>query len=253
MPSKPIHVSKRRILSNVLIVLAAITIAIAGTLWLQLRQPAHATLLTSPPRPLQPLVATRAVTPDNIGDYRFRLSRTSCFGPCPVFSLEIGADGVARYEGPDRRQPVRGASESEPVFRRERQLSQSDRMELAKLVENGNFWSLKPSYDLEPFLDPRSGEMLMMDVTDLPSAVLTLWRGSEMKSVSQHIVPCLRNYPGSYSGNMLLAMPHPVPDVFCELTDAIERTSCAGYWGRIAAGDGGESPPSPDPRCEGSS
>lgn len=183
-------------------------------------------------------------------EYRFRLEQTPCYGPCPIYKLEIDGQGVVRYEGPDLRDSRQVGLEDKRRFRRTRRLADEDRIALAELVEHGDFWGLQSRYDLKPFRDAASGEMLTMDITDLPTTILTVWRGAESMTVSRHIVPCARTYPGQLTRDVLRAIPEPVPDVFCDLESAIEMRSCAGYWGQQAADAYPRVPLPHDPHCE---
>lgn len=184
------------------------------------------------------------------GEYRFRLERTRCYGNCPIFVLEIDDNGMAHYDGPDLRDRSRLGLEDKRRMQRSRQLSAEDRMALARIVERGDFWRLQPKYDLQPYRDPATGQTLSLDITDNPTTILTVWRGRQSRRVSRHIVPCVRDYPGNLSGDVLLAAPTPVPDVFCVLVDAIEDRSCADYWSHQASDPLQSSPLLHDPRCE---
>jgi hypothetical protein len=94
---------------------------------------------------------------------RIMLSRTACFGTCPVYTVSISNDGTVRYDG---LQHVRVSG------------SHSWRIDpdalraLAGEMEKAGFFEMKDEY---------TGGM-----TDLPTVVTTLSRGSRSKTITDH-------------------------------------------------------------------
>jgi hypothetical protein len=92
-----------------------------------------------------------------------KLERTACFGTCPVYSVTIFRDGRARYNGIEfvKEKGVRTKTISTGEFKR-----------LAAKVDEIGFFKLKPAY--------------RANITDLPTTIVTVIRGTESKRVEDY-------------------------------------------------------------------
>jgi hypothetical protein len=101
------------------------------------------------------------------------LRRTSCYGPCPVYSVEIFEDGFIRYVGT---QFVQYTGEQRAVVSRD---------VVEKLVASfarADYFALKDSYD-----DCRGRDGTVWAVTDLPTTYTSLLIGTRKKSVRDYV------------------------------------------------------------------
>jgi hypothetical protein len=85
--------------------------------------------------------------PDNPEGLRIKLVRTSCFGYCPVYSLEIGGDGTVSYEG-EAFVKVRGG--------RKGRIATADVRKLTKYFAKAGYFSLQNSYGIPGYDEPSS-------------------------------------------------------------------------------------------------
>jgi uncharacterized protein DUF6438 len=121
---------------------------------------------------------------------RLRLERGACFGPCPVYAIELNGDGRAVFEGTEHTF-VRG--------RREFRVSPQVVGELLERFRAADFWSLNSQY--------RS------TITDQPTFHLSAAIGGKTKSVE--------DYAGERVG---------MPAVVTELENEIDRVGGAKWW-----------------------
>jgi hypothetical protein len=93
------------------------------------------------------------------------LSRTACFGTCPIYDVTLRARGFSSWHGEmftDRIGDYRGEVEG------------GDFERLAAFIERCGFFNWDASYSAP------------IQITDQPSYVLTVRRGGDTKSVSQY-------------------------------------------------------------------
>jgi Domain of unknown function (DUF6438) len=92
-----------------------------------------------------------------------KVEHTACFGTCPIYSLTIFRDGRVRYEGEGfvKEKGVRTKTISAGEFKR-----------LAAKVDEIGFFKLKPAY--------------RANITDLPTTIVTVVRGTESKRVEDY-------------------------------------------------------------------
>jgi hypothetical protein len=109
------------------------------------------------------------VPPDAI----VRLQRTSCFGPCPIYTVAIDARGTVTYEG-ERFVRV--------VGRRTAQIVPSAVLELLTRAEQIRFFDLRDAYRV---IENPDGTATM--VTDLPTKIVTVTVNGRTKRVEDYI------------------------------------------------------------------
>jgi hypothetical protein len=90
-----------------------------------------------------------------------RIERTPCFGRCPVYQATISKDGTIRY---------RGERFVEKVGNWKGTVNKQDLARIQRLSDKLGFFSLKASYRLP--------------VTDLPTTIVTIRKGNQVKRVS---------------------------------------------------------------------
>ncbi|MDQ3229802.1 MAG: DUF6438 domain-containing protein [Pseudomonadota bacterium] len=221
---------------NIVAICMLLVISLGAALWLSILG------FHRPEPPSAPVIQSRKVEAIHLPDYTIRLERTPCYGPCPSYVVTVSGDGRVLFDGLDRRD--RFTPHPVPRFVRERQLTQNEHVLVVQMIEQSGFWKLKPRYELEPFRD-ESGEMVRVDVTDIPTLTLSVTRENETKSVYQHIVPCRGARGHGYSRDVTKAIRTYVPDSFCTLVETIDAVTCSAFWGRQAIP---QSPTTPDPR-----
>ncbi|MEJ7746674.1 MAG: DUF6438 domain-containing protein [Luteimonas sp.] len=190
-------------------------------------------LFNRQPRPLSPRapeIASRKVAEINLSDYTISLERTSCYGPCPIYQVTIHGDGRVTFDGPDMRKRFHHPGKG-PRFIRSRRIRPDEHLQTVRMIEQGGFWKLNARYVLEPYRNPMSGEWSEIHVTDNPTAILTVKRGMQRKSVEQHIVPCEHDKHRFANKDVSKAIRAYMPDLFCDLATTIDVVTCAGYWG----------------------
>jgi hypothetical protein len=128
--------------------------------------------------------------PAQEGPVEITLSRTACYGFCPVYTVTISGDGQVRYEG---RQFVNAVGQRTAAIPRE----DVERL-LARFDEIG-FDQLRDEY---------RGRM-----TDLPTTTITLVRNGRRKAVVDY-------------GGTSVGMPRAVRDLQAE----IDRVARTGQW-----------------------
>jgi len=94
-------------------------------------------------------------------DFHLLLKRTHCFGPCPVYNLEISADGKMKWEG-IYSVPKEGAAS--------KQLSKSEVRKIYEIIVNSEYYTMEPKYD----------ESM---ISDLPSKIIKLTADGKQKEV----------------------------------------------------------------------
>ncbi|HVZ99290.1 MAG TPA: DUF6438 domain-containing protein [Caulobacterales bacterium] len=134
--------------------------------------------------------ATVAGTPAPREPISITLERTPCFGFCPDYAVTITGDGAVTYNG---RRFVRVTGEQHATA------SPEDVAHLVELIRRADFFNLKDRYEAQ--------------VTDLPSARITVVQGDRRKAVL--------DYAGEHVG-----MPHAVT----EIEQEIDRVAGTARW-----------------------
>jgi uncharacterized protein DUF6438 len=120
------------------------------------------------------LAAVHAPQPPDVpADTIIRLQRTSCYGPCPVYTVTIDARGTVRYEG-EKFVRVVG-----------RQIARIDKSVVAKLLahaERIHFFDMRSSYRV---IENPDGSSTM--VTDLPTKIVTVTTNGRTKHVEDYV------------------------------------------------------------------
>lgn len=110
--------------------------------------------------------------PDVPADTIISLQRTSCFGPCPVYTVTIDARGRVTYEG-EKFVRVVG-----------RQIARIDRSIAAQLLahaERIHFFDMRDAYRVVENADGSS-----TTVTDLPTKIVTITTNRRTKRVEDY-------------------------------------------------------------------
>ncbi len=117
--------------------------------------------------------AAAAQHPDVPPDALIRLQRTSCYGPCPVYTVTIDARGTVTYQG-ERFVRV--------VGRRTAQIDKSIVAALLARAERIRFFEMRDSYRV---IENPDGTV--MSVTDLPTQTVTVTANGRTKSVEDYV------------------------------------------------------------------
>jgi len=137
------------------------------------------------------LLNSSALCQDKTGIQEFSLERTECFGPCPVYRATIRSDGTVTYVG-IKNVPRLGiyTGNANPYVIKH----------LSELVGQINFFSLENEYSSE--------------MTDQPTAVTSVLRGGERKTV--------RNY-GLSGPSLLWAFESSMDAAIASVTDWVKK------------------------------
>ena len=92
-----------------------------------------------------------------------KVEHTACLGTCPIYSLTIFRDGRVKYEG-------KGFVKEKGI--RTKTISTGEFKRLAAKVDETGFFKLKPAY--------------RANITDLPTIIVTVVRGTERKRVEDY-------------------------------------------------------------------
>jgi hypothetical protein len=114
-----------------------------------------------------------AQEPDMPPDALIRLQRTSCFGPCPIYTVTIDARGTVTYEG-DRSVRV--------VGRRTALIDKSTVAGLLAKAESIRFFEMRDAYRV---IEHPDGTVSM--VTDLPTKFVTVTANGRTKKVEDYV------------------------------------------------------------------
>jgi hypothetical protein len=126
------------------------------------------------------------------------LQRERCYGFCPEYTLEIGADGMVSYNG---RAYVRVHGT------RIKRIAKDDAEAIFALAECGGFWSMDSDYSVP--------------ITDNPTAIVTLQVGGRHKVV--------RDYPPCHTGTWGTDAAAPPPSL-CAVEQAIDEAADVDAW-----------------------
>ena len=118
-------------------------------------------------------VSPRTAAQELPEDLLITLERTSCFGPCPVYSVSIDARGNVTYEG---RTSVRAAG------RRTTQVPVSGIAALLATAERIGFFDLKDRYETL-----RAADGTEWTMTDHPTAIVSITRAGGTKRVVDYL------------------------------------------------------------------
>lgn|SRR5262249_50422174 len=114
-----------------------------------------------------------AQEPELPPDALIRLQRTSCFGPCPIYTVTIDARGTVTYEG-ERSVRV--------VGRRTAHIDKSIVAGLLAKAENIRFFEMRDAYRV---IENPDGTVSM--VTDLPTKFVTVTVNGRTKKVEDYV------------------------------------------------------------------
>ena len=117
--------------------------------------------------------AAMAQEPDVPPDALIRLQRTSCLGPCPVYTVTIDARGTVTFEG-ERFVRVIG--------RQTTQISTSTVATLLARAEMIRFFEMRDAYRV---VENPDGSVLV--VTDLPTTIVTVTVNGRTKRVEDYV------------------------------------------------------------------
>ena len=117
--------------------------------------------------------AAMAQEPDVPPDALIRLQRTSCFGPCPIYTVTIDARGTVTFDG-ERFVRV--------VGRRTTQISTSTVATLLARAARIRFFEMRDAYRV---VENPDGTVSM--VTDLPTKIVTVTVNGRTKSVEDYV------------------------------------------------------------------
>jgi hypothetical protein len=117
--------------------------------------------------------ASSAQTPAVPDDVVIKLERTTCFGPCPVYSVTIDATGNVTYEGV-KFVRVEG--------RQNARISPSRVAALLETAERIGFFGLQDQYRTV-----RNPDGTVTIVSDLPTTFVTITRGGRSKRVENYL------------------------------------------------------------------
>src|SRR5262245_58326183 len=120
-----------------------------------------------------PMHASQDTPPAVPDDFFITLSRTSCFGPCPIYAVSIDAKGTVKYEGKKFVRVTGVQSDQIPV---------SSVAELLATVDRIRFFEMDHRYRVIRNTD---GTATM--VTDLPTTFITVTRGGKTKSIEDYL------------------------------------------------------------------
>jgi Domain of unknown function (DUF6438)/Ankyrin repeat len=120
-----------------------------------------------------PLHATQGAQPAVPDDFVIKLERTSCFGPCPVYSVSIDAKGRVTYEGKKFVRVEGRQSDQVPVSRV---------VELLATVNRIRFFELDNQYRV--IHNPDGSTSV---VSDLPTTLVTVTRGGQTKQIEDYV------------------------------------------------------------------
>lgn len=125
---------------------------------------ANAPTAQDPPK--QPLLTSQEIPSDTV----MTLTRTACFGACPVYELTISADGTVVFEG-KRFVGTEGTAKS--------QLGKAELLELIKEFERINYFLLDDAYT-------QGSKGCPQVATDSPSAITSITINGKYKSVHHY-------------------------------------------------------------------
>ena len=117
--------------------------------------------------------ASQSTPPAVPDDFFITLSRTSCFGPCPIYAVSIDAKGTVKYEGKKFVRVTGVQTDQIPVSRV---------AELLATVDRIRFFELEDRYRVI-----RNADGTTTMVTDLPTTFVTVTRGGQTKSIEDYV------------------------------------------------------------------
>jgi Domain of unknown function (DUF6438) len=121
-----------------------------------------------------------AQQPEVPPDAMIRLQRTSCYGPCPIYTITIDASGTVTYEG-ERAVRV--------VGRRTAKIDTSTVAGLLARVESIRFFEMRDAYRV---IENPDGTVSM--VTDLPTKFVTVTVNGRTKKVEDFAPPVIGDF-----------------------------------------------------------
>jgi hypothetical protein len=133
-------------------------------------------------------------TPDYAG-LVITLSRTACFGTCPIYKLVVYGDGRVEYEG-ERFVAVTGSQSST--------ISPDQVRDLVAAFEQADYFNLKDDYTAP--------------VTDLPTTITSVTFDGQTKTIS--------NYGGCFE----LEGDEKAPQALCDFEARIDAVTNSAQW-----------------------
>ncbi len=130
-----------------------------------------------------------------------KLSRTACFGACPIYTVTIDADGKIIYEG-EKFVKKSGRVESH--------ITQEQVKQLVAEIENADYFSLKDKYT-----DRSDG--CPTNWTDSPAAITTIRLGEREKTIV-HDYGCTERDKGGESGRVY---PHELYELESKIDEIV--------------------------------
>lgn len=149
------------------------------------------------------IVFPRAQEPYELSRYSISMERTACFGPCPVFTLSIDGNGLAKLKIVDDKREMSV------------DIGKARLSEMVKTLENGDFRSLDPDYSAQ--------------ITDLPSTIISINSPLGAHKVSVYGVPCVSSVKKIPREQLDRGVEKYVPDVFCALESQLDEITCLVY------------------------
>jgi hypothetical protein len=114
------------------------------------------------------LPACQVIAPDKRPDFdSVQLKRGGCYGECPVYAVEVLADGTVNYTG-ERHVQTTGV--------RHAKLKAARLSLLSLAIEHADFWELRDKYD-------EAADGCVGMTTDQPSLTITVKRADKTKSI----------------------------------------------------------------------
>ncbi|MGN6153436.1 MAG: DUF6438 domain-containing protein [Lysobacteraceae bacterium] len=167
--------------------------------------------------------------------YNITFERTGCLGYCPAFLLLIDVEGHVRLQMPAFTDVESGEPES-GLATYVTQLPASRMKALARRFDTGGFRRLKLDYSV--------------DVTDGSSTTISIDSPHGHWATQVYVVPCAssgKRWSAETRNHM--GMTEFVPDVFCELSDALDDIACEAYQHGSRLGSVDDLKPFRPPHC----
>jgi hypothetical protein len=162
------------------------------------------------------------------------LTRTPCFGPCPVYRVTVERNGEATFRAMRFVDSPGGVRRGTLVMNQ--QVPAQSMRALIAAVESPNYAWLRPEY--------------IRGVTDQSDTYLTVKSHGIEHTTHVYAVPCRSEQVSEFDS---VTPAEQVPDIFCSVVKLVDVASCAQYWGGYAPGPqdlrSSETPPRIPPRC----
>jgi hypothetical protein len=118
-------------------------------------------------------------------DILISLEKTSCFGPCPAYKLEIFASGLVLFNG---------TGNHEMIGKYKSQLDPQALQQLVEKFKTSNFFNFKNSYTADVqdlpttylFFKNNGNEKMVQDYSNAPQAL------KELEKLVENLIPALK-------------------------------------------------------------